>query len=204
LLEALRLVFAQGPFGLLRSISLLIRVLLTELSFVVIRLIPAVPVTMRALHYCDERNSAYHLYGRNRPGVLPIYAHGGLWGASSARYYAGLGSRMALVFDGPVFVVAQNVWPEGDMLWQAGDVANVVREAQRRYPGRKSVLVGHSSGAHSSAIALVDGSIRCCEILSKDTQIHLFGCTRKFGKPSFFVKLVTARRQRGVPYRATQ
>lgn len=43
---------------------------------------------------------------------------------------------------------------------QAGDVAHVVREAQRRYADRKSVVVAHSSGAHSSAISLANGSTR--------------------------------------------
>lgn len=65
---------------------------------------------------------------------------------------------MSEAFDGPVFVADQRLWPRGDMPAQADDVAEVARIAQDRYPGRKSLLVAHSSGAHSAAIALADGS----------------------------------------------
>lgn len=66
--------------------------------------------------------------------------------------------RIARKFHGPAFVADRGPWPDAACCgWRTTRGRPARWEAQGRYPGRKSTLVGLSSGAHSE-LALANSS----------------------------------------------
>lgn len=158
--EALRRIGRQTTRQRLRSVRYIIRLAFDEARFLLTTALPLLPRALVAVHARTRillPGCAFDLYGTDQPGPLVLFVHGGAWGAGSSTQHAILGDAMSTALGSPVAVADQRVYPAGGMREQAGDVADVARAARARFPGRRVVAVGHSSGAHSLAIALAEG-----------------------------------------------
>ena len=153
--EAIRRILRQKPEQQLRSVPELIRVAVNELGFFVGNIVPLIPHHIVAL-----RNrvvfDGYEVHGGDESGALIVFVHGGAWGGGSAWLHASMASGLSRALRSPVVVADQQVWPDAGMHEQARQVGEVVRKAKARFSDRKTVLVAHSSGAHSAAWALAE------------------------------------------------
>ncbi len=154
--EAIRRILRQTAGQQLRSVPELVRTAVKELSFVVNTYVPLIPRHLIAL-----RNrvlfDGYAVHGGDESGALVVFVHGGAWGSGNAAMHATMAMGLSRALRSPVVVADQQVWPSACMAEQARQVGDVVRKAKARFGDRRTVLLAHSSGAHSAAWALADG-----------------------------------------------
>ncbi len=158
--EAIRRIRLQTFSQRLRSVPYVLRLAFDQVLFLLFTGLPITPRQLLAL-YARTRvelpNCAFDLYGEKHSGPLIVFVHGGAWGGSNSLDHALLGKRLAAACNAPVAIADQRVYPAADMREQAVDVADIVFAARARFPDRRVILAGHSSGAHSVALAIADG-----------------------------------------------
>lgn len=158
---ALERVRRQGARARLRSLSVLLQELIRQTLFAVCTVAPLAPrilTTAVKRTRVQLRSCAYDVYGEGNDGLVIVYVHGGAWGDGRAFHYSVLAEALVMSANATVCVTEQRLWPDADMGVQAADVAAIVEHACARRSGRCCVLVGHSSGAHSAALALARGA----------------------------------------------
>ncbi|OSX76196.1 hypothetical protein BU14_0203s0007 [Porphyra umbilicalis] len=127
---------------------------------------PGLRVTTDVAYGSDGARQRYDWY---TPGGTPppppdgrwptvvVFVHGGAWGSGDTWHYALLAGAVVAATRLPVAIATTRVWPAGGMEAQAADVAALLRHvaAVRLVRGGRTVLWGHSSGAHVCVLALL-------------------------------------------------
>lgn len=126
--------------------------------------LPSLPRILTALHSRSSRRDlsptvAVDIYTAPlaAPGApVVLYVHGGAWGMGSSWNFAPLGRGLADLSQSTVLVLSYPMYPHALMAEQAASVACALRFVRDEYPDRVVICLAHSSGAHISALALLD------------------------------------------------
>eukprot|EP00177_Eucheuma_denticulatum_P003867 GFKZ01007000.1.p1 GENE.GFKZ01007000.1~~GFKZ01007000.1.p1 ORF type:complete len:457 (+),score=58.78 GFKZ01007000.1:213-1583(+) len=96
------------------------------------------------------------------PPLTPMvmYVHGGAWGAGTSLQFAQMGRSISCLTGATTLVLSYRVYPEAKIAEQVKDVTDGMRAARGLFPGRRLVVMAHSSGAHVTAAALLKGAER--------------------------------------------
>lgn len=87
-----------------------------------------------------------------------LYVHGGAWGSGDASHYSQLASSLTERTSATVLVLSYRLYPAARMEHQVADVAAGLRYARRLFPRRPLAVLAHSSGAHLTALALLQAA----------------------------------------------
>jgi acetyl esterase/lipase len=112
------------------------------------------PGTSLGVRYAPDTHCTLDVYGQSSdPKPIVVWVHGGVWSFSRRWYYRLFAEEMAS--RGICCVVpGYSYYPEGDCFSQAECVGRVLQWVQSWAAQAPVVVVGHSSGAHISALQL--------------------------------------------------
>jgi acetyl esterase/lipase len=165
-----RLFKQRSLFQGLRAASVISRAVINQAASLMTSGLPYLPRIRQCLKTRSERilledNTAVDLYlpegvsvSKSSPPAI-VYVHGGAWGSGESWNFACIASCLSRSLVAcPVFLLdyKETQYPSGNMTDQATSVALALKYARSRFHDRPILCIGHSSGAHICALALLD------------------------------------------------
>ncbi|XP_071830048.1 uncharacterized protein [Apostichopus japonicus] len=108
---------------------------------------------------------------KDHPQQMPVvfFIHGGGWGSGSKEIYAKLGQELANNLTSTVVIPDYRIYPKGTMQDMVTDISDALLEFRKlsntsHFSGdtSKVILMGHSAGAHLSALAAIHLAAKDC------------------------------------------
>jgi len=114
------------------------------------------------------------------PERVLVFVHGGAWGSGQPWMYRKIVHNLAKEMEAShAVIVGYPLFPNVLMVDQVNSVIEAIQEIHsleslNRNNNRKIILVGHSSGAHISALATASIASRANDSLSNSPLVHAF------------------------------
>jgi acetyl esterase/lipase len=154
------------------------------------RTLQIIPDHLPDVNFAKESYGSHHLQQAeilvNQPqkldngmSTLPplfFFLHGGAWGSGFPTMYR-LISVPFLQRGYRAIILGYRTYPDGNVEEQVDDLANAVRHFSQQYGGIGGdkptiVLMGHSSGAHITLLAALQGRIPCVDAIIAQSGVY--------------------------------